>query len=250
VEPLRVVEIHVVLNPEAQLRQTDILLDFDIFVLQRPPEAFHSGIVPATSASIHADLNPLPFQFGNELFAGELAALVRIEDLRPAVTRYRRPQRFDAMNRIHGIDHAVRHQLAAEPIHDADHERAASVDGGISDVGAPYLIAVIDFQPAQEIGKLPVRRMRDRGVEMRSWIYRAQPHLPMQTSNPLVVDSQPAPFQLRRQARNPVKRHIHIDIHDFVLGLFIGGDFGGGATLVIVITRPRHLEQTQLPTDA
>ena len=99
-EPLRVVEIHVVLNPEAQLRQTAILLDLDIFVLQRPPEAFHSDIVPAVSASIRADLNHLPFQFGNELFAGELAALIRIEDLRSAVTRYRRPQRFNAMNRI------------------------------------------------------------------------------------------------------------------------------------------------------
>lgn len=115
---------------------------------------------------------------------------------------------------------------------------------------APHLVAMIDLQPAQEVRKLPVRRMRDRGVEMRTRIYRAQPHLLMQTSNPLVVDFQPAPFQLRRQARDPVKRHIHINIHDFVLGLFIGGDIGDGAVLAIVIARPRHLEQTQLPTDA
>ena len=36
--PLRIVEIHIVLNAETQLQQTDIIFDFDVFVFQRPPE--------------------------------------------------------------------------------------------------------------------------------------------------------------------------------------------------------------------
>ena len=35
--PLCIVEIHIVLNAETQLRQTDIIFDFDVFVFQRPP---------------------------------------------------------------------------------------------------------------------------------------------------------------------------------------------------------------------
>ena len=54
---LRIVEIYIVLNAGPQLRQTDIIFDFDVFVFQRPPETLHFGIIAAASAPVHADLN-------------------------------------------------------------------------------------------------------------------------------------------------------------------------------------------------
>ena len=43
--PLCIVEIHIVLNAETQLRQTDIIFDFDVFVFQRPPETLHFWVL-------------------------------------------------------------------------------------------------------------------------------------------------------------------------------------------------------------
>src|SRR5690349_23244917 len=52
----------------------------DPFVLHGPPQALDKDVVVAAPASIHADLDPvIPQQFG-KLVAGELRALISIED--------------------------------------------------------------------------------------------------------------------------------------------------------------------------
>ena len=76
VNPLLIVEVHIVLDAEAQLRQTDVLLDFDILVLQRPPETLHLGIIQAAPPAVHADFDAIIPQFANKLGTGELAPLV------------------------------------------------------------------------------------------------------------------------------------------------------------------------------
>ena len=86
---LRIVEIYIVLNAGPQLRQTDIIFDFDVFVFQRPPETLHFGIAAATSAPVQADLNSIFLQFSDELITGELATLVGIEDFRLSKAFYR-----------------------------------------------------------------------------------------------------------------------------------------------------------------
>ena len=97
------------LNSEPQLRQTDIILDFDVFVFQRPPETLHFCIIPTATLSIHADLNVASLQLFNELIAGELVALVGIKDFRLAKTFYRHSQCFHTMKSIHRIDHIISH---------------------------------------------------------------------------------------------------------------------------------------------
>ena len=83
--PPGVVKIHIMLDAEAELRQTDILFDFDVLIFQRPPEALHLCIVQATSPPVHADLNTMVPKFRYKLRAGELAPLIRIENLRLSV---------------------------------------------------------------------------------------------------------------------------------------------------------------------
>ena len=80
--PLCIVEIRIVLNAETQLRQTDIIFDFDVFVFQRLPETLHFCIIAAASAPVHADLNSIFLQFIDELITGLLAALVGIKNFR------------------------------------------------------------------------------------------------------------------------------------------------------------------------
>ena len=55
VKPSAVIEVHVTLDASAELRQRNVVLEFDVFVFQRPPEAFHLGVVAAPAAAVHAD---------------------------------------------------------------------------------------------------------------------------------------------------------------------------------------------------
>ena len=50
--PPGVVKIHIMLNTETELRQADILFDFDVLIFQRPPETFHFCIIQTSSPSV------------------------------------------------------------------------------------------------------------------------------------------------------------------------------------------------------
>ena len=80
--PPGVVKIHIMLDTKAELRQADIVLDFDVLIFQRPPETLHFCIIQTPSPSIHADQNAMSLEFRYKLRAGELAPLIRIENLR------------------------------------------------------------------------------------------------------------------------------------------------------------------------
>ena len=88
--PPGVVKIHIMLNTETELRQADILFDFDVLIFQRPPETFHFCIIQTSSPSVHADLNAMVPKFRYKLRAGKLASLIRIENLRFPVGIHRR----------------------------------------------------------------------------------------------------------------------------------------------------------------
>ena len=74
--PPGVVKIHIMLDTKAELRQADILLDFDVLIFQRPAEALHLGIIQTPSPSVHADQNAMSPEFRYKLRAGELAPLI------------------------------------------------------------------------------------------------------------------------------------------------------------------------------
>ena len=59
-----------------------IFLDIDLFVLDGAPQTFGEDVVVVTAASVHADLDTRSKQPGCERLAGELAALVAVEDER------------------------------------------------------------------------------------------------------------------------------------------------------------------------
>ena len=70
------------LHPETELRQADVLFYFDVLIFQRPPETLHLCIIQTSSPSVHADQNAMSPEFRYKLRAGELAPLIRIENLR------------------------------------------------------------------------------------------------------------------------------------------------------------------------
>ena len=74
--PPGVIKIHIMLNTETELRQADILFDFDVLIFQRPSEALHLCIIQTSPPSVYADLNAMVPKFRYELRAGELASLI------------------------------------------------------------------------------------------------------------------------------------------------------------------------------
>src|SRR5437899_9612336 len=66
-----------------------IALEIDILMLQRAPQPLDEDIVHPAAATIHRDLDASLSERASEGRAGELAALVGVEDLRLAETRQR-----------------------------------------------------------------------------------------------------------------------------------------------------------------
>src|SRR5712672_2923119 len=89
--------------PVEELAKAALLFDavgrwaqVDPFVLHGPPQALDEDVVVAAPASVHADLDPMIPQHLGKLIAGELRALIGIEDARLAEPGEGLAQRLDA----------------------------------------------------------------------------------------------------------------------------------------------------------
>ena len=88
--------------PVEELAKATLLFDaaggrtqVDPFVLHRPPQALDEDVVVAAPASVHADLDPMTSQHLGKLIAGELRALIGIENAGLGEPGERLAQRLD-----------------------------------------------------------------------------------------------------------------------------------------------------------
>src|SRR5215813_11008517 len=88
--------------PVEELGEAALLFDavggwaqIDPFVLHGPPQALDKDVVVAAPASVHADLDRVIPQHLGKLVAGELRALISIEDARLAKPGEGVAQRLD-----------------------------------------------------------------------------------------------------------------------------------------------------------
>jgi hypothetical protein len=100
--PSAIVEIEIFSDRRPRLANAVIGLEIDLLVFNRPPETLDEDVVAPGGLAIHADPDlPVEKNLG-EVMAGELAALVGVEDFGLAVFRQRLLDGFDAEGRIHG----------------------------------------------------------------------------------------------------------------------------------------------------
>src|SRR6185369_14169797 len=64
-----------------------VAFEIDVLVLERPPQPLDEDIVHPPATPVHRDFDAGALQPAGEGLAGELAALVGIEDVWPAITR-------------------------------------------------------------------------------------------------------------------------------------------------------------------
>ena len=92
---LLIVEIEPTANTGFGLGHTRIGVEVDLLVFEASPQPLHKDVVHAPTLSVHADGDPIILQRAGEVVAGELTALVGIEDLGPAVSGERLLERLD-----------------------------------------------------------------------------------------------------------------------------------------------------------
>src|ERR1051325_5543908 len=71
------------------LGDTGMGIEIDLLVFKAAPQPLDENVVPVPALAVHADSDSVALQRAGEIVTGELAALVGIEDLRPAVPRDR-----------------------------------------------------------------------------------------------------------------------------------------------------------------
>src|SRR5512134_3102917 len=91
-----IVEGEIAPDRDARLGHAGVGSQVDFLIFDRSPEPLDKDIVAPGALAVHADGDLGILQYLDEVRRGELAALVGVEDLRPAMTGQRLLQRFNA----------------------------------------------------------------------------------------------------------------------------------------------------------
>src|SRR5450631_4735971 len=111
-----IVEVEVTPDRCARLGRGVVSSEIHLLVLDATPQPLDEDVVPPGALAVHADSDPIFDQHAGECRAGELAALIRVEDFRLAVASKSVLKRLDAECRFHRDRYAPRQHATAEPI--------------------------------------------------------------------------------------------------------------------------------------
>jgi len=158
----------------AGLGNTFVGAEIDLLVLDASPQSLDEDVVAPRSFAVHADGDARVENNVGEAGAGELAALIRIENLRSAVAGQSFLECLDAELRFHGDRQPPSEDPAAEPVDDRREIDKAPRHGDVGEVHRPDLVGPDDRQVTQEIRVNLMPRRRLRGVGLA--INRLDPH--------------------------------------------------------------------------
>src|SRR5271155_2225465 len=96
-----VVKIEISANRMSRLGDALVGMQINFFVLDAFPQPLNEPVVPPSPFAIHADGDAVAGQHTGECRAGELCALVGVEDFRPTMASQGILQGLDAEGRFH-----------------------------------------------------------------------------------------------------------------------------------------------------
>src|ERR1700745_160919 len=111
---LAVVEVQIPADRGARLADTVVSLEIDLFVFDRAPEPLDKDVVTPRALAVHADRDGGVEPQASEVGAGELTALVGVENLGPSMPGERLLDRLEAELDFHRDRQAPRQDPAAE----------------------------------------------------------------------------------------------------------------------------------------
>ena len=193
VRPLFVIIAQPVSDELTRLPSILEIVQIDTLVFERVPETLDEDVVPPSALSVHRDLYPsLPEELG-ELPTRELAAMIGVEDLRPAIAAQPLLQGLLPGRTVQGVRQPPRKHRARRPVHDR-HQIVKTSLHWIGYVRAPHLVGQLDPQMAKTIRIDPMASIRRRGLRLA--VDGRHPHLPHQSTHPLAADIIPLASQV------------------------------------------------------
>src|SRR5215218_5727074 len=150
--PLAIVKGQISANRGTRLGHAVISFQINLLVFDAAPETLDKDVVAPGPLAIHADGDAVLAQDAGEVVTGELASLIGVEDLRPAVADQSFFQRLDAKRRFHGNGEPPSEDAPAEPVDDRSEIDKASCHGDVRQVHGPHLIGSGDWQLACRYG--------------------------------------------------------------------------------------------------
>lgn len=127
-----VIEVHPPLNASAGLGHGVVGVKIGFLIFETAPQALNEDVIHLAPLSIHADLYAMLLECSGEYFAGELTALVSIENVGWAILRQRLVESLDAERRVEGVG-----QPPGKHFRD------------VCDIGAPDLIGPLNRETTQ-----------------------------------------------------------------------------------------------------
>ena len=109
-------------------------MQVDGLVLERTPQALNEDVVQAPAPAVHGDGDPGLVEHGGELLAGELAALVGVEDLGTAMALQGLWKNIGAEAGIKGVGEPPGEHAAGGPVHHCHPVQKALLKGNIGSV--------------------------------------------------------------------------------------------------------------------
>ena len=146
--PRAIVEIQVPAERSTGIADTVVGPQVDLLVFDRPPQPLNKDIVAPRAAAIHADRDGIVQQQAGERGAGELTALIGVEDLRPAAPGQRLLDRLKAERHLQGDRQPPRQDPPAEPVHHSSQIDEAPRHRNVGDVHCPYLVRPLHREAA------------------------------------------------------------------------------------------------------
>jgi hypothetical protein len=186
-------------------------VEMDAFILEGPPQALDEDVVDAAPFAVHRDPGANPFQPVSPGEGRELAALIRVHDLRWSEAVDGLGQRLDAEVGLQRVRDAPRQYLPGILVHDGDEIKDATPYWDVGDVGAPDLIGPLHAQPTQQIwvALMPLRRSASIGL----LVDRHQAHQP---PDAFVIHGMAPVLQVPSHLLHAAKRgfeELFVDLH-------------------------------------
>src|SRR6201987_2994599 len=137
------------------------------FVLHGPPQALDKDVVVAAPTAVHDDRDPMIPQHLGELLAGELRALIGIEDVGFSEPREGLVQRLDAKPCRERIRQPPGQHSSGRPVDDRNQVQKPLPHRYVGYVSSPHLVRPVDRLAAQEVWVDLVFGMPLAGVPLR-----------------------------------------------------------------------------------
>jgi len=227
--PFPIIEFEPPGNPPCRLQDAAVVVQVNLFVLERAPQPFHEDVVEGPAAPVHGDPDSLVQESFRESLARELASLVAVEDPGPAKIQGFL-QRLQAEARVQGVGQFPGQDVAAVPVHDRHQVQETAAEADVGDVRAPDLVRGNDRQIPEKVRVDPGFILRHAQPGFR--IDRFQAHEPHESPDSFLVYRKTGAGNHERQPSPAKKRFARVQLVDFVHQVKVLGAFPGRFVVV------------------